>query len=411
MEHRITKNITTRAPLIYEYLRSVGYSHEYSIHVSNLSKQLLELYDSGKIRSYEEYFYYLEGKIKHRSEHIIRFWKHQVRLIHDFVEYGRQRSLLESGFMSKRTEFELIASYGKVIAMIRNELQNKRKSSSYIETCLSNVSNFLYHLQTNGVKEVGNASEDIILGFFFDGVKCKYSIDYCQNIKRSLGFCHGKIKDIEHTISFLPKIRRNRKNIDYLKDEEIDALKNLLEEQPSRISLRDKAIITIGLYTGLRACDIANLTIDNIDWQQDQIRLIQSKTGNELRLPLRPVVGNAIFEYISQERAKNDDPHIFLSETSQHRPITRKVTYGLVKKAMRLANIRINGGRKGTHLLRHCVATSLLKNNVPTAIIATTLGHSNVESTNVYLSSDMAALKDFALSIEQFPVRKEVFDV
>ena len=60
MEHRISKNITTRAPLIYEYLRSVGYSHEYSIHVSNLSKQLLELYDSGKIRSYEEYFYYLE---------------------------------------------------------------------------------------------------------------------------------------------------------------------------------------------------------------------------------------------------------------------------------------------------------------------------------------------------------------
>ena len=78
---------------------------------------------------------------------------------------------------------------------------------------------------------------------------------------------------------------------------------------------------------------------------------------------------------------------------------------------MQKAGIRVNGGRTGFHLLRHSVATLLLKNNISTAIIASALGHASIESTNRYLSSDMDQLKEFALTIEQFPMGKEVFNL
>ena len=67
-----------------------------------------------------------------------------------------------------------------------------------------------------------------------------------------------------------------------------------MENDKSKLTLRDKAVITIAMYTGLRGCDIAKMTIENIDFELDLITLEQSKTHQKLVLPLRAVVGNAI---------------------------------------------------------------------------------------------------------------------
>ena len=73
---------------------------------------------------------------------------------------------------------------------------------------------------------------------------------------------------------------------------------------------RNTAIILLARKLGLRAGDICNLKFSKIDWVEDKIRLNQSKTGEPLVLPLLPEVGNAIWEYIPDERPKRNRTYL-----------------------------------------------------------------------------------------------------
>jgi len=76
---------------------------------------------------------------------------------------------------------------------------------------------------------------------------------------------------------------------------------------------------------------------------------------------------------------------------------------------MDAAKIRLNSGdRRGFHLFRHHLAISLLENEVSQPVISQIMGHSSPVSVEAYLSADFRHLKDCALSIDCFPLRKEV---
>ena len=72
-------------------------------------------------------------------------------------------------------------------------------------------------------------------------------------------------------------------------------------------SPRNRAMILLAFRLGLRDVDICRLRLSSIDWENDQIKVFQKKTGETLTLPLLPDVGNALMEYIVNERPKNDD--------------------------------------------------------------------------------------------------------
>ena len=77
---------------------------------------------------------------------------------------------------------------------------------------------------------------------------------------------------------------------------------------------------------------------------------------------------------------------------------------------MQLAGIRQEqGDRKGTHIFRHHLATSLLENGIPRPVISRTLGHTAPDSLEPYLRADFVHLKECAVSIEEFPVSEGVF--
>jgi len=76
---------------------------------------------------------------------------------------------------------------------------------------------------------------------------------------------------------------------------------------------------------------------------------------------------------------------------------------------MEAAKIRMNSGeRQGFHLFRHHMAVSLLENNIPQPVISRIMGHVSPASLDAYLSADFLHLKECALSIDCFPLRKEV---
>ena len=90
----------------------------------------------------------------------------------------------------------------------------------------------------------------------------------------------------------------------------------------------------------------------------------------------------------------------------------KSVSYGsIARKIMKTAGIRqLPGDRAGLHIFRHHFATQLLCNDVPQPVISKAMGHTLPDSLEVYLSTDFKHLKECSLSIERFPVRKEVWE-
>jgi len=213
-------------------------------------------------------------------------------------------------------------------------------------------------------------------------------------------------------MSYLPALRETRKNIRYLTTEESRKIKDALPDCNNSLNYRDRAAGTLLLYTGLRSCDIAKIRLEDIRWKEDIITIAQQKTSVNLTLPLRAVVGNALYDYITKERPRNTENAVFLSETRPHRPISPGViNTHIAGKIFDAAKIRQNkGDRRGPHIFRHLLAITLLENDVPQPVITSTLGHASPDSVETYLRADFAHLKQCGISIEKFPVGKEVFD-
>ena len=206
-------------------------------------------------------------------------------------------------------------------------------------------------------------------------------------------------KECRTLIAYLPRIRPRRKNIQFLTIDEVEVIRSLLDGENSGLSLRDRAIGKLLFFTGLRACDIAGMTLASIDWETDEIRVSQQKTSQPPTLPLTAAIGNSIYDYLENERPESSDTHLFLSEVYPHYPFKAGAVWHQAAKIYKAASLRQEkGDRRGTHLFRYNVATSFLGSGVPRPVISQTLGHTDPGSLEPYLHADLVHLKECALN-------------
>jgi integrase len=125
---------------------------------------------------------------------------------------------------------------------------------------------------------------------------------------------------------------------------------------------------------------------------------------------LSAIVGNAIYDYVTEERVKSDSPYVFLACFPPYGKLHSSSIGSIAGKIFDSAEIRMEPGeRRGGHLFRHNFATSMLENGVPKVIISKSMGQTSPASVETYLSADMVHLKECSLSIEAFPTREGVF--
>jgi integrase len=162
-------------------------------------------------------------------------------------------------------------------------------------------------------------------------------------------------------------------------------------------------MILLAARLGLRIIDIKHLKLDNLNWSDNRIELIQSKTSGMLSLPLLPDVGWAIIDYLQNGRPKVDCPYVFLRQIAPLEPFSDEDRlHQIVEKYMRLAKIPISPQKKrGMHSLRHMLASRLLEENTPLSVISDILGHVSSDSTAVYLKVDVERLRECALNPEE----------
>src|SRR5437867_222867 len=102
--------------------------------------------------------------------------------------------------------------------------------------------------------------------------------------------------------------------------EHVKAVLETTSRDRSRRGLRDYAILMLLANYGLRAGEITALRLDDIDWRREVIRICHSKTCAHSELPLLPVVGNAILEYLRKGRPETDVRQIFIVDHAPYGP-------------------------------------------------------------------------------------------
>jgi len=157
--------------------------------------------------------------------------------------------------------------------------------------------------------------------------------------------------------------------------------------------LRDRAIVLLLVRLGLRAGEVANLTLSQIDWKNARLT-IAGKSRREERMPLTQEVGDAIIAYIERARPRTPTPRLFITEMAPIIPVSRIAIKCIVKRALDRAGVE--SAHRGAHVLRHSAATAMLREGVSLAGIGAVLRHRSPSVTALYAKVDIALLSGIA---------------
>ena len=394
------------------FMEGNSYSQLYIERLIQQIKAILSNAEISNLNSYSDVYRYYAKRTT--SKQGLRLRLTYLGIIERFAARGefpdgrtRQKVKERGYYQGLSPEFKRVIDAYRAYEVGRG---TKKAGTIYRES--SNAASFLYKLQCAGISAPESITQrDVIAVFLNDDGTLRRSCSY-KKIIAAVFKANIPINPelFSRLIAYLPDLRENRENIQYLTAEEIIEIKRVLAGPESGLSLRDKAIGTLALCYGLRSCDIAKLRVDEVDLDGDKISICQQKTSAPLELPLTTSVGNALYDYVAAERPESDCQFVFLSENRPFGRLAEGSIGNIATRIMKAAGIRQNvGDRKGFHIFRHRLATDLLGKGVSQPIISKITGHTSPDSLESYLSSDFVHLKECALSIEQFPIRREVF--
>lgn len=294
--------------------------------------------------------------------------------------------------------------------------KNAGKKRDTIFTHCSLTAGLLRHLQRKDIRCLEEATEESVMSFFYADSQYERQIrSYSYKEKLAVVFKACTVIEkysagCRHILHMIPSFGYVRKNVEYLTESEAEAIRDSIDS--GQLPLRDRAIMMLLLYTGMRSCDVAAIKLRDIDWESETISIIQQKTAEPLVIAMLPALGNALFEYLCDGHSAPPSGYLFHEAGASGKHISAKAVRTVANKAYKLAGIRQNkGARKGTHLFRHHAATKMLENGVQRPVISRTLGHTDPDSLGPYLHTDFKHLSECALSLAAYPVSEEVWDI
>lgn len=179
-----------------------------------------------------------------------------------------------------------------------------------------------------------------------------------------------------------------------LKPDDIEQVLNACD-RTTALGRRDHAILLLLARLGLRAGEVVRLQLDDIHWRTGEITVRGSKTRRHDRLPLLIAVGEALATYVHRDRPRCASRRVFLCGNAPSRGFAgpSSVTT-IVRRALHHAGLQ--PPVRGAHLLRHSLATDLLRQGASLSEIGQVLRHRSVDTTAIYAKVDVAALRALA---------------
>jgi site-specific recombinase XerD len=177
---------------------------------------------------------------------------------------------------------------------------------------------------------------------------------------------------------------------------EAEQVEQILEhcDRETVVGQRDYAILVLLARLGLRAGEVVALTLDDIYWEIGEIT-IHGKGARQDRFPLPQDVGEALVIYLREGRPSCSIRRVFVRARAPHRGFSSSAAIdNIVRSALDRAGL--HPPRKGAHLLRHTLATQMLRKGASLAEIGQVLRHQSPDTTTIYAKVDLQALRALA---------------
>jgi integrase/recombinase XerD len=166
-------------------------------------------------------------------------------------------------------------------------------------------------------------------------------------------------------------------------------------DRRAALGKRDYAILLLLVTYGLRAREVAALTLDDIDWRRERLRIPERKAGHSTAFPLSTAVGEAVVDYLRHGRPQTTDRHVFFRVVAPPAPLTYTAIGGRASHYLHRAGIAV--ARAGSHTLRHTCVQRLVDADFSLKVIGDYVGHRSPSSTEIYSKVAVETLRQVAL--------------
>ena len=169
----------------------------------------------------------------------------------------------------------------------------------------------------------------------------------------------------------------------FVEEIKMDELLNEIDFGEGFLAQRDRLILELFYFTGIRLSELINLKNTDIDFSNSTI-LVLGKRNKERLLPLNSDILSKIKELNTSNKS------LFLFTTEKGKQISTKQVYRLVNKYLSMVT---SLDKKSPHILRHTFATHMLNNGADINAIKELLGHANLSATQAYTHNTIKKLK------------------
>jgi site-specific recombinase XerD len=194
----------------------------------------------------------------------------------------------------------------------------------------------------------------------------------------------------------VPPVRRWRlSNVPrYIAPQEVERLLGAYD-RTSATGRRDHAVLLLLARLGMRASEVLALELDDLRWRDGEI-IVRGKGLIRDRLPMLAEVGDALARYLQRDRPRSRSRRVFLCSRAPLRGFGHPTTVStIVARALARAGVVAPG--HGAHLLRHSLATAMVRRGASLTEIGEVLRHRSPNTTEIYAKVDFEALRDVAM--------------
>lgn len=176
----------------------------------------------------------------------------------------------------------------------------------------------------------------------------------------------------------------------------VNEISNVAEsiDLSSDAGIRNHAIVMLLSRYGIRSRDIAALTFDNVEFENNRINFIQKKTGEAWECELFPEVKESLQRYINNVRADvSGCSQIFMTLVIPYKPLKCNAIDEAIFQVFSRSGVNTTDKRHGTRSFRSSIASNMINDDVPVEVVRNVLGHSTKHAITHYAKIDIESMR------------------
>lgn len=280
-------------------------------------------------------------------------------------------------------------------------LEDDGKAAKTVETYLSNIKHYHSFLKENGSGLEQPLSRALVVRYIKYLEKEKYAISSINAKVTSLLAFNKFLLEQKEVDRIFVSLRKDQVKVaagseqivEAFSPEEVDKLLTYVENE-QKVSLRNKAIVYLLLYGGMRISELCSIQMSDMDFLTRTL-FIKGKGGKYREIMLRQDVVDVVQDYIKTERSQSKfqlSPYLFVSNRSDK--IHRDAVNSWMKKISHDVGFKVY-----PHKFRRTFVTFLLKKQVPITTVAKLTGHYSISVLEKHYSSVSRSDKQQAVDL------------